>query len=454
MKRRIKRLLIIIVAIALIIFVATSILNYVSGRKLEHALNKIKQAGEPITLAEMAPPEIPDSENAAIPLEVAALLMKQNRTNDDLNDKQFYRIVKDYCDDPLDTEKKEQAVAALSQLIEKNQDVLEYLNRAAALGKCRFNIDYTSDNPFSILLPHLSPLRISAKLLSAEALLLAATDRPDQALAAVEKAFILANYLKDDPILIDTLVQIAIHEIATKRLEEILQLASSSPERCRELIKEVIRSRRAINITNAFMSERVLPIKTFESIRSGKIPLRKLRALVDVKGNILWSLEKILPDFLLNYNELYCLDMMNKMVRASRMPYSKELGNAMENEVTNTSGIFFIAKSILPSVYKVKLVETRNKARLGAAEIGLRLIIYRAEKGKLPDTLDELGVEIPLDPFTGKGFIYRQRDGGFIVYSVGENEVDDGGKLDKGRSKKFIDVGFRYRYPAENTVQE
>jgi len=91
------------------------------------------------------------------------------------------------------------------------------------------------------------------------------------------------------------------------------------------------------------------------------------------------------------------------------------------------------------------LAEVSNNANLGAAEIALRLLIYEDENGNFPSALDELGEDVPYDPFTGESFIYRYEEGGFIVYSVGENLVDDGGKAKSSkRDPKTKDTVFRY----------
>ena len=46
--------------------------------------------------------------------------------------------------------------------------------------------------------------------------------------------------------------------------------------------------------------------------------------------------------------------------------------------------------------------------------------------------MDELSpgilADIPLDPFTGKPFIYKKNGFGFIVYSVGSNLKDEEGR--------------------------
>ncbi len=36
--------------------------------------------------------------------------------------------------------------------------------------------------------------------------------------------------------------------------------------------------------------------------------------------------------------------------------------------------------------------------------------------------------EVPIDPFTGKPLVYRREGEGFIVYSLGSNQKDDGGR--------------------------
>ena len=74
-------------------------------------------------------------------------------------------------------------------------------------------------------------------------------------------------------------------------------------------------------------------------------------------------------------------------------------------------------------------------AKLDGLKIALVLKIYKTEKGEYPDSLlplvPEYFSELPQDPFTGKDYIYRKEGDGFIVYSVGENEKDDGGVYDE-----------------------
>ena len=68
------------------------------------------------------------------------------------------------------------------------------------------------------------------------------------------------------------------------------------------------------------------------------------------------------------------------------------------------------------------------------------------EKGRLPAKLDALVpgylAAVPEDVFTGKPMRWNAVNE--IVYSVGENGMDDGGRIDVKRPHKGADVGMRY----------
>jgi hypothetical protein len=79
--------------------------------------------------------------------------------------------------------------------------------------------------------------------------------------------------------------------------------------------------------------------------------------------------------------------------------------------------------------------------------ISLALDLYHREQGRYPESLDELIPQyistLPYDPFVDRPFGYRldERDG-YILYSVGDDCVDNGGRL-RDSSGKIIDYGNR-----------
>ena len=80
--------------------------------------------------------------------------------------------------------------------------------------------------------------------------------------------------------------------------------------------------------------------------------------------------------------------------------------------------------------------DVRIRARRALVEIGFALELYRLKQGRYPRSLEDLVPailkKVPLDPDSGKLPIYRRGGpSGFIVYSVGQNQQDDGGKVQK-----------------------
>jgi hypothetical protein len=78
------------------------------------------------------------------------------------------------------------------------------------------------------------------------------------------------------------------------------------------------------------------------------------------------------------------------------------------------------------------LKEAALEALLNTARVGLAARLYRIREKRWPERIAELVPDFllaePLDPFTGKPFIYRAGPEGLLVYSLGSNEKDDGGR--------------------------
>ena len=72
------------------------------------------------------------------------------------------------------------------------------------------------------------------------------------------------------------------------------------------------------------------------------------------------------------------------------------------------------------------------EARAQVTRLAIACKVFESETGEPPSGLEKLMPayfeELPLDPYTGKDFVYRLLpEGGFVIYSVGSDERDDGG---------------------------
>jgi hypothetical protein len=77
------------------------------------------------------------------------------------------------------------------------------------------------------------------------------------------------------------------------------------------------------------------------------------------------------------------------------------------------------------------------------ARLGLAVINYKREHGVFPRDLQALGAQDFIDPCTGNPLVYRPEPNGFLLYSVGPDLTDDGGREYDYKTKKG-DIVWRY----------
>jgi hypothetical protein len=87
---------------------------------------------------------------------------------------------------------------------------------------------------------------------------------------------------------------------------------------------------------------------------------------------------------------------------------------------------------MVPAFDKVQGAADRFEQSQRNLQAAFALVAFQRDHGKYPAKLDELAghylAKIPGDLFSGKPLIYRPEARGFLLYSVGPNGVDDGGR--------------------------
>lgn len=75
--------------------------------------------------------------------------------------------------------------------------------------------------------------------------------------------------------------------------------------------------------------------------------------------------------------------------------------------------------------------DCRNQTRRRLMQIALSLELHQRKQGRFPETLADIEPAIPpeqlVDPFSEEPLIYELTEEGYLLYSVGENMLDDGG---------------------------
>jgi hypothetical protein len=100
-----------------------------------------------------------------------------------------------------------------------------------------------------------------------------------------------------------------------------------------------------------------------------------------------------------------------------------EIGQAINNVLIGL---------LLPAAGKVMSAADRAEQTQKNLQIAFALAAYRKDNGKYPEKLDALAPKylaaVPPDVFSGKPLIYKPDGKGYLFYSVGPNEKDDGGR--------------------------
>ena len=100
-----------------------------------------------------------------------------------------------------------------------------------------------------------------------------------------------------------------------------------------------------------------------------------------------------------------------------------------------------LLRSLTPPLARIHLVQTRTVAACRAAVLVAHLRAGRAARGEYPRTLAGLAARgFAEDPFVGRPFVYHRRGDDFVLYSVGENGMDDGGRA--GPNAEADDLPF------------
>jgi hypothetical protein len=118
----------------------------------------------------------------------------------------------------------------------------------------------------------------------------------------------------------------------------------------------------------------------------------------------------------------------------------------------------FLTRMLIPALASSSARAAQAQAAVNLARIACALERYRLSQGKYPETLDALmpqySKRLPHDVINGQPFKYHgTKDGQFVLYSIGWNEVDDGGETVSAKgSKPTVDWkrgDWVWRYPAK-----
>jgi hypothetical protein len=87
---------------------------------------------------------------------------------------------------------------------------------------------------------------------------------------------------------------------------------------------------------------------------------------------------------------------------------------------------------MMPTVHGAVTAERRTGIKLELAKLSFAVAAYRQDHGEYPACLADLAADDTtaphIDPFSGAPYVFKTESSGFVLYSVGEDKQDDGGR--------------------------
>jgi hypothetical protein len=405
--------------------------------ELDKKLDEIRAAGYPATCEELdkwysIPP---NAENAADTI-LDAIAAFKKWPQQDMEDLPFIGT----RHPPGRTETMTEPIKEIiSEYLADKAKALELLHKASQIRHCRFPVDYTAG--FNTKMNHLNGLRKSFRLLILEASFYVQNNRPDAAIDSIDTAMRLSRCLDKEPLTISQLVRIACQADILEALEYIINQIEFSDQQLNGLSHALEDAKNPDAMRYGFAGE--IP-NGMDFIT--KPTNQKLQLLGGPPSPLIYLYTAIGMN---NQDAFIYLDIMVKYREAYKLPPIERLKvtKAVADEAGEISKIHFLARVMTPAIARLAVIDCRNLVRIDAASVALAVERYRRlADGKLPESLNDLVPKflesVPIDLFDGKQLKYKKLDPGFVIYSVGEDEQDDGGKERQSGTTKPWDITF------------
>jgi hypothetical protein len=302
----------------------------------------------------------------------------------------------------------------------------------------------------ALVLPHITQYRDIAKLLCWQALADAEAGKMQEAFNHVMEAYQFGQKVHgQETTLIEQLVSTSIMMSATDTLRMMLD---EHIERIDTAMLDSVRKRFDILVDKTrfemdFGAERLFMYdeaqRCFTASRFGRshLYLPRLKQITDSDVSIddqlafvaLKGFEVLFThpdkDETLKQMELLYAEF-EKGVRQTPAAMKKlRIGDTKEMEAFSREYFYSV---LMPALAKVAERSHRSRADSVATLTVLAILQHHQTHGEYPASLTaltEAGLlrQLPMDPYSDKALVYRQTEGGFVLYSAGLNLTDDGG---------------------------
>ena len=295
-------------------------------------------------------------------------------------------------------------IADLRKQIERNVEVVSKLKSIERIEECRFQHDFRTPSPPSLLLPMYDKFRALVAHCRGNALL-ALHDRDDKLLvASIVELASMSELLRKEPFLVSFQIRLRSINQAIDLLELLLASASITPEQF-VLLDDRLQSLESNLLSEpAIRGEATLQFTTLENI--GHPEVRKaLEATVALSSSgeaisvspgktklARWGAWSYLPELMAQ--QILSIGLMNRYAELVDQTGASANLDWAESQQSLRVLMNAMADSpiavLFPAIDHSRNAVLATRTRLRAARIAIRVIRFYRENGKLPEALEEV----------------------------------------------------------------
>jgi len=409
---------------------------------VESQLTALRAAGLPTSGAELNNwyATVPDSENAALVMTQAFALM---RTFPDQRSNEVSR----FKPPPRGQRLTSEQVKLISNYVTLNADALETARAAVKLPKSRYPIEL--DPGVDALLPHLGKIKTLVQIARDKAILAIDAQQGPDATPFLITTLGLARTLDLEPLLISQLVRISILRTTREILELRLNAGNIGGSELNDLTPSFASAERTNLMVRALAGEQAMVIPYFHMTRS---TMGRLAKTDDDDSSAVPPMSKGEPGFFrvtgfFELDQRFYLRVMRSNMALAELGPSESLA-ATNLELSAEAGVlsrhYILSGLFLPAMSRAVVKEAQGLASARICAVALALERFRLANERLPKELSELVPRflptVPLDPFDGAPLRYKPLAKGYVIYSIGPDGRDDGGKEPPSRRPSTKDV--------------
>ncbi len=402
--KRLKKLAKVITILAIVLAVVVAGLVWQDRINRNALIAPIREAGDPVSIADLRPSDVDANDNAATFLAPVSEAMHKH-----VNEVYEHAYPENFDQSQGLTDQQRQATESI---LAKQRSIFDAIEHASQCRILQWPLDYTvgSGEFTQTLIDYTTTTRSVARLQIARSRALTAAGESDAAAETCLQGLRMVRLQRSTPTMVASMVRQACSFTLLGELGGLLKHHQLTPETHQTIEAELSQHDSIATWVQMLKSERAFGISSFDEFPN-----------VPGAG---WVAKEL---------KIY-VEYMNEQIDVG----SEWSPQPSSDETANTSAM---TNLLVPAINGAREAHLRSIAQVRCLRVLNAIQSRDAESTSSQIAELALPAEALVDPFSGAPLTVKKIERGWTIYSIGPNVIDDGGQVSHDDTKP-LDVGI------------